>query len=208
VGYQILALIILETGAFLPEKVKQEVLRSTTWKNDRQWGWSPDLLIPRKHFLKEFRRALRSYHGEKVIVEKIPSESKSLLEKFFSVGDFIKYLNVSNTFRKFLKALSVKFLYLDMNNLETIPYEVFLCGNLIELSLSHNSLTELPKEIGCFPRLKKLILSHNKLIHLPDEVANLKSLEVLWVDHNRLNYFPKSLGSLRLEDFDFSSNPF
>ncbi|MFW9988469.1 MAG: hypothetical protein ACFFC3_07425 [Candidatus Odinarchaeota archaeon] len=38
VGYQILALLILETGSFLPDVVKQEVLKSTIREYDyKQW---------------------------------------------------------------------------------------------------------------------------------------------------------------------------
>lgn len=61
VVYQILALLILETGSFLPEKVKQEVLRTTTWEYDEKREWSPNIISARKLFLKKFREALKNH---------------------------------------------------------------------------------------------------------------------------------------------------
>lgn len=204
-AYQILALLILETASFLPEKVKQEVLKSTTWEYDKRWGWSPDLVDDRKFFLKQFRRALRRYNGKKCFVENIPNNS-SFLEKNIGIDDFINYLNSKYSFKKLLKAFSLKFLYLDMCQLETIPKEVFLCKNLEELSLSNNSLTGIPEEIGRLSHLKKLILSHNKISRLPDEIGRLKNLELLWVDDNQLTSLPPSLSLLNISDIDTSKN--
>ena len=35
-GYQVLALYLLETGSFVPEVVKEEVLYSTTWEYNKR----------------------------------------------------------------------------------------------------------------------------------------------------------------------------
>ncbi len=207
VGYQILALLILETGSFLPDIVGQEVLKSTTWEYDyNQWKWSSDLIKSRKPFLKQFRRTLRRYSGEKGFIENIPNKSR-LLERIFGIDDFSNYLNSGYSFRSLIKAFSIKFLYLDMCQLELIPKEVFLCKDLEELSLSNNYLQEIPKEINRLRHLKKLILSHNKISSLPNEIGSLKSLELLWVDDNLLTSLPSSINLLDLKDFDTRGNP-
>ena len=206
VAYHILGLLILETGSLLPENVKREVLKSTTWKYDKHRGWSPDLIEYRRFFLKQFRRTIRRYNGEKCFVENIPNKSR-LLEKIFDIDVFYKYLNSTYSFKKLIKAFSLKFLYLDLSQLKSVPNEVFLCKNLEELSLSNNSLTNIPKEIYKLSHLKKLILSHNQISSLPDEIGNLKSLELLWVNDNQLTSLPSTMTNLRnLKDLVTSKN--
>jgi len=53
-GYQVLALFLLETGSYVPGIVKEEVLYSTTWEYDRRWG------IDRKEFLRKLREAVKN----------------------------------------------------------------------------------------------------------------------------------------------------
>ena len=60
-GYQVLALFLLENGAFVPDKVKQEVLKSTTnWEYEKRWwgSWGPDSF--RKEFLNKLREAVEN----------------------------------------------------------------------------------------------------------------------------------------------------
>ncbi|KKL65217.1 hypothetical protein LCGC14_2157190 [marine sediment metagenome] len=58
-GYQVLALYLLETGSFVPEVVKEEVLYSTTLEYDKRWwGSNPD--DERKEFLDKLRDAVKN----------------------------------------------------------------------------------------------------------------------------------------------------
>ncbi len=59
-GYQVLALFLLETGSFVPEVVKEEVLYSTTWEYEKRWwgSWGPDSF--RKEFLNKLREAVEN----------------------------------------------------------------------------------------------------------------------------------------------------
>jgi len=54
IGYQVLALFLLETGSFVPEVVKEEVLFSTTLEYDKRW-WGSDPDEERKEFLRKLR---------------------------------------------------------------------------------------------------------------------------------------------------------
>jgi len=58
-AYQILALFLLEVGAFVPEVVKEEVLYSTTLEYDRRW-WGSDPDEERKEFLRKLRDGVRN----------------------------------------------------------------------------------------------------------------------------------------------------
>lgn len=209
--YQILALLILETGSFLPDKVKEEVLKSTTWEFDKRWGWSPDIINDRKFYLKQFRKIIRRYTpgvpNNRDFIYYIPNISH-LREEIIGIDTFYNYLNSSYSFKKLIKAMSLKRLYLDCCNLNQIPREVFMCGNLEELSLSSNYLTQIPKEICKLTSLKKLVLSHNYIKIIPPDINNLRLLELLWIDDNQLISFPKSILTLpSLRELDISKNP-
>jgi hypothetical protein len=65
IAYQILALLILETGSYMPNKVREEVLRITEWENDKKWGWDPAIIKNRKEFLMTFRNAIENHQPGK-----------------------------------------------------------------------------------------------------------------------------------------------
>ncbi len=58
-GYQVLALFLLEVGAYVPEVVKEEVLYSTTWEYDKRW-WGTKVDEERKEFLRKLRDGVRN----------------------------------------------------------------------------------------------------------------------------------------------------
>lgn len=60
IGYQVLALFLLETGAYVPEVVKEEVLFSTTWEYDQRWWGRSDFIESRKKFLNKLREAVKN----------------------------------------------------------------------------------------------------------------------------------------------------
>ncbi len=58
-AYQILALFLLEVGAYVPEVVKEEVLYSTIWEYDKRW-WGTKVDEERKEFLRKLRDGVRN----------------------------------------------------------------------------------------------------------------------------------------------------
>lgn len=62
IAYQILAIIILETGVYLPDKVRDEVLRIIGWENDKKWGWDSRIIEYRKRYLEVLRIALKTHN--------------------------------------------------------------------------------------------------------------------------------------------------
>ncbi|KKM84980.1 hypothetical protein LCGC14_1293730 [marine sediment metagenome] len=58
IGYQVLALYLLEAGAYVPEVVKGEVLFSTTFEYDKRWRGGGDPDSYRIEFLNQLRNAV------------------------------------------------------------------------------------------------------------------------------------------------------
>jgi len=58
IGLQILGVLILQTGAYLPEYVRKGILYSTLWVYDKRRGWSVSFEEERKENLEKFRGAI------------------------------------------------------------------------------------------------------------------------------------------------------
>ncbi len=58
VGFQILGLLIIQTGAQLPDIVRYSILFSTTWEYDKRRGWAKLVENERKNNLEKFRNAI------------------------------------------------------------------------------------------------------------------------------------------------------
>jgi len=80
--------------------------------------------------------------------------------------------------------------------------------NLNSLYLNDNNLTSLPESIGKLTKLKALYLGGNKLETLPESIGNLTNLEKLSLRMNKLESLPESIGNLtNLEGLWLYSNP-
>lgn len=93
-------------------------------------------------------------------------------------------------------------IFLALNNLTTLPCELFQLERLHVLSLRGNLFHELPPTIGNLLNLKELNLSQNGLRYLPYEILNLLSedgsLETLHL-HPNLFYEPQLSSRNKLE---------
>ena len=69
-------------------------------------------------------------------------------------------------------------------------------SSLTVLGLSVNNLVSLPDEIYQLPNLKVLFLNDNKLESISEEIGKLTNLTKLDVQNNRLKSLPKSIGKL------------
>lgn len=77
-------------------------------------------------------------------------------------------------------------LFLNKNNIATIPAGISQLVHLENLDLSHNKLRALPPELGQLTRLKELLLFHNQLQHLPFELGRLFLVHTLGLIGNPL----------------------
>jgi hypothetical protein len=81
-------------------------------------------------------------------------------------------------------------LFLDNNQLRTLPNEIGLLTRLQILSVRHNHLQELPLELSTLSDLTVLNLEDNRLRSLPREISELTKLTVLNLDSNPLLVYP------------------
>jgi hypothetical protein len=67
IGFQILGVIILQTGAYLPDIVRRGILYSTLWEYDKRREWSESFEEERKENLRKFRDAIMNHkEGRKI----------------------------------------------------------------------------------------------------------------------------------------------
>jgi Leucine-rich repeat (LRR) protein len=78
--------------------------------------------------------------------------------------------------------------------------DVFLFKDLNELFLNGNQITTLPARIGELKNLRVLYLTGNQIQEIPSEIGFLENLEKLSIANNAVKVIPAELGNLgRLE---------
>uniref|UniRef100_A0A672J2I1 Protein scribble homolog n=1 Tax=Salarias fasciatus TaxID=181472 RepID=A0A672J2I1_SALFA len=85
-------------------------------------------------------------------------------------------------------------LWLDRNQLSSLPPELGNLRRLVCLDVSENRLEELPSELSGLLALTDLLLTQNLLEVVPDSIGSLKQLSILKVDQNRLTHLTDSIG--------------
>ncbi|CDQ61731.1 unnamed protein product [Oncorhynchus mykiss] len=85
-------------------------------------------------------------------------------------------------------------LWLDRNQLSSLPPELGNLRRLVCLDMSENRLEELPSELSGLLALTDLLLTQNLLEVVPDSIGSLKQLSILKVDQNRLTHLSDSIG--------------
>ena len=81
--------------------------------------------------------------------------------------------------------------------LQSLPHDIFLVTNLVELDLESNDFEVLSEGISYLSNLESLNLRKNRLPHLPAALGQLTTLKTLSLSHNRLKHFPAVLCRLR-----------
>ncbi|KAF5912028.1 hypothetical protein HPG69_003302 [Diceros bicornis minor] len=118
------------------------------------------------------------------------------------------------TFEKTLEEL-----YLDANQIEELPKQLFNCQSLHKLSLPDNDLTALPASIANLINLRELDVSKNGIQEFPENIKNCKvltvveasvnpiskltKLQILELRENQLKMLPKLVS---IEELDCSFN--
>jgi len=86
------------------------------------------------------------------------------------------------TFEKTLEEL-----YLDANQIEELPKQLFNCQSLHKLSLPDNDLTTLPASIANLINLRELDVSKNGIQEFPENIKNCKVLTVVEASVNPIS---------------------
>ena len=87
-------------------------------------------------------------------------------------------------------------LYLNNNQLSSLPLEISQLSNLKTLSLYNNQLNSLPPEISQLSNLTRLYLDSNQLSSLPSEISQLSNLTTLSLYNNQLSSLPSEISQL------------
>ncbi|KFV64172.1 Protein LAP2 [Dryobates pubescens] len=95
------------------------------------------------------------------------------------------------TFEKTLEEL-----YLDANQIEELPKQLFNCQSLHKLSLPDNDLTTLPASIANLINLRELDVSKNGIQEFPENIKNCKVLTVVEASVNPISKLPDGFSQL------------
>ncbi|KAM4527795.1 erbin isoform 2-T4 [Odontesthes bonariensis] len=97
-------------------------------------------------------------------------------------------------------------LYLDANQIEELPKQLFNCQLLNRLSMPDNDLTVLPAAIANLINLRELDVSKNSIQEFPENIKNCKVLAIVEASVNPISKLPEgftqllSLSQLYLND--------
>uniref|UniRef100_A0A673GY28 Protein LAP2-like n=1 Tax=Sinocyclocheilus rhinocerous TaxID=307959 RepID=A0A673GY28_9TELE len=87
-------------------------------------------------------------------------------------------------------------LYLDANQIEELPKQLFNCQLLYRLSLPDNDLTVLPPGIANLINLKELDVSKNSIQEFPENIKNCKVLAIVEASVNPISKLPEGFTQL------------
>uniref|UniRef100_A0A3P9KTA4 Erbin n=1 Tax=Oryzias latipes TaxID=8090 RepID=A0A3P9KTA4_ORYLA len=82
-------------------------------------------------------------------------------------------------------------LYLDANQIEELPKQLFNCQLLNRLSVPDNDLAVLPAAIANLINLRELDVSKNGIQEFPDSIKNCKGLTIVEASVNRMPKLPE-----------------
>uniref|UniRef100_A0A7N8XM48 Erbb2 interacting protein n=1 Tax=Mastacembelus armatus TaxID=205130 RepID=A0A7N8XM48_9TELE len=87
-------------------------------------------------------------------------------------------------------------LYLDANQIEELPKQLFNCQLLHRLSMPDNDLTVLPAAIANLINLRELDVSKNSIQEFPENIKNCKLLAVVEASVNPISKLPEGFTQL------------
>ena len=90
----------------------------------------------------------------------------------------------------------VRRLFLNNNQLDSVPDSVKLLTNMDTLRLWANHIEQLPDWLGSLTVLEYLGVSNNLLREIPRSIGNLKNLKTFFLNKNRISSLPSSLVKL------------
>jgi Leucine-rich repeat (LRR) protein len=79
-------------------------------------------------------------------------------------------------------------LWLDANNITSIPSEIGLLSNLEDLWLDSNQITSIPTEISLLANLTRFSLDTNNISTIPSEIGLMTGLLELNLLNNQIAY--------------------
>jgi leucine-rich repeat protein SHOC2 len=151
-----------------------------------------------QHLSEEDRKVLRRLYASRSSLTTLPSDVFDGLPKLAELdlsGNHLTHLP-----KGIGQMQALRKCYLHNNSLRELPPDITCggsCPDLRELWLDHNELTTLPSDWSGPRRMVTLQLGWNHLSQLPDGIGNLCMLRQLLVQQNELQSLPDTLCGLK-----------
>lgn len=124
--------------------------------------------------------------------------------KYYYVNIFRKKINSNISLSQIIDSPKLSF---NCQKICSIPKEIKLFANLLELSMYDNKIKIIPKEIGYLTNLHTLNLRYNSIREIPPEIGHLVNLRELFLSNNKIRMIPTYINKLiNLYNFDITNN--
>ncbi|XP_045926500.1 leucine-rich repeat-containing protein 27-like isoform X1 [Micropterus dolomieu] len=124
----------------------------------------------------------------------LPEGAEELPENYSAETLCLSRTKLKHVAESILKNSILKYLYLEGNQLPSIPDSIFLSlPNLLWLDLRNNQIASLPAEIGVHRSLKTLLLEGNPISELPPELGNVITLKGLNLRNCPITFPPQDI---------------
>ncbi|XP_042358558.1 leucine-rich repeat-containing protein 27-like [Plectropomus leopardus] len=122
------------------------------------------------------------------------AEQQELPEPYSTETLYLSRTQLKHVPESILKNSTLKYLYLEGNQISCIPDSVFISlPNLLWLDLRNNQITSLPPEIGLHRSLKTLLLEGNPISELPLELGHVITLKGLNLRNCPITFPPQDI---------------
>ncbi|CAH2311007.1 leucine-rich repeat-containing 7 isoform X1 [Pelobates cultripes] len=155
-----------------------------------------EMIAPVKKRPEEELQCLEMTTKRKIIGRLVPCRCFRGEEEIISVLDYshCSLQQVPKEVFNFERTLEE--LYLDANQIEELPKQLFSCQSLRKLSMPDNDLSNLPATISSLVNLKELDISKNGIQEFPETIKCCKCLTIVEASVNPISKLPDGFTQL------------
>ncbi|XP_018432387.1 PREDICTED: leucine-rich repeat-containing protein 7 isoform X1 [Nanorana parkeri] len=154
------------------------------------------MLAPMKKRPEEEMQCLEMTTKRKIIGRLVPCRCFRGEEEIISVLDYSHCSLQQVPKEVFSLERTLEELYLDANQIEELPKQLFGCQALKKLSIPDNDLSNLPATISSLVNLKELDISKNGIQEFPDNIKCCKCLTIVEASVNPISKLPDGFTQL------------
>ncbi|XP_075037997.1 leucine-rich repeat-containing protein 7 isoform X7 [Mixophyes fleayi] len=155
-----------------------------------------EMLAPVKKRPDEELQCLEMTTKRKIIGRLVPCRCFRGEEEIISVLDYSHCSLQQVPKEVFSFERTLEELYLDANQIEELPKQLFSCQALRKLSMPDNDLSNLPATIASLVNLKELDISKNGIQEFPDNIKSCKCLTIVEASVNPISKLPDGFTQL------------
>ncbi|KAM9327052.1 leucine-rich repeat-containing protein 7 [Gastrophryne carolinensis] len=155
-----------------------------------------EMLAPLKKRPEEEMQCLEMTTKRKIIGRLVPCRCFRGEEEIISVLDYSHCSLQQVPKEVFSFERTLEELYLDANQIEELPKQLFSCQALKKLSIPDNDLSNLPTTISSLVNLRELDISKNGIQEFPDNIKCCKCLSIVEASVNPISKLPDGFTQL------------